>query len=138
MPRSSGYAQRNINRTGLTPRQVKARKIHFQTAKYNRLGREMLRHYTKKISIHNAEVEKANRILLDFLEADSLGEVELKRSKGGLYARQSKRRKKRTSTANATHRREVRQGTKTYAKYKDRAVRSHERSYNTKDSEDKS
>ena len=133
-----------LTEQGLHPRQVKARKIHFQTAKYNRLGREMLRHYTKKISIHNAEVEKANRILLDFLEADSLGEVELKRSKGGLYARQIsrsriwKRRKKRTSTANATHRREVRQGTKTYAKHKDRAVRSHERSYNTKDSQDKS
>ena len=127
-----------LTEQGLHPKQVKARKIHFQTAKYNRLGREMLRHYTRKISIHNAEVEKANRILLDFLEADSLGEVELKRSKGGLYARQSKRRKKRTSTANATHRREVRQGTKAYAKHQDRAVRSHERSYNTENSQDES
>lgn len=128
-----------LTEQGLHPRQVKARKIHFQTAKYNRLGREMLRHYTRKISIHNAEIEKANRILIDFLEIDSLGEVELKRNKGGLYARrQAKRTKKRTSTANATHRREVRQGTKTYAKHQDRAVRSHERSYYTKNSQNES
>lgn len=128
-----------LTEQGLHPRQVKARKIHFQTAKYNRLGREMLRHYTRKISIHNAEIEKANRILIDFLEIDSLGEVELKRNKGGIYARrQAKRRKKRTSTANATHRREVRQGTKTYAKHQDRAVRSHERSYYTKNSQNES
>tara|TARA_R100000482_G_C4998945_1_gene90684 strand:- start:211 stop:525 length:315 start_codon:yes stop_codon:yes gene_type:complete len=104
----------------------------------------MLRHYTKKISIHNAEIEKANRILLDFLEIDSLGEVELRRNitlkikKGGFNARQTNSRKKRTSTANATHRREVRQGTKAYAKHQDRAVRSHERSYNTENSQDES
>ena len=133
-----------LTEQGLHPKQVKARAIHFQTAKYNRLGREMLRHYTKKISIHNAEIEKANRILLDFLEIDSLGEVELRRNitlkikKGGFNARQTNSRKKRTSTANATHRREVRQGTKTYAKYQDRAVRSHERSYNTENSQDES
>jgi len=127
-----------LSEQGLHPKQVKARKIYFQTAKYNRLGHEMLRHYTKKISIHNAEIEKANRILLDFLEMDSLGEVELKQSKGGLYARQTNSREKRTSTANATHRREVQQGTTTYAKYQDRAVRSHERGYYTEDSQNES
>ena len=97
----------------------------------------MLRHYTKKISIHNAEVEKANRILLDFLEADSLGEVELNRSKEA-YMPDKVSAERRELLLQMRRIEEVRQGTKTYAKHQDRAVRSHERSYNTKDSQDKS
>ena len=105
-----------LSEQGLHPEQVSTRKNFQFTAKYNRLGYDMLAHFSSKISEHNKKIVKANEPLLDKLEEESLGGVELPMGKYNRFKRLGRKYKygtKRNTAEDEADRKQVRTSTST-------------------------
>ena len=105
-----------LTEQGLHPDQTSARKNFHLTAKYNKLGYDMLAHFSSKISEHNKKIVKANEPLLDKLEEESLGGVELPMGKYNRFKRLGRKYKhgtKRNTAEDEADRKQVRTSTST-------------------------
>lgn len=104
-----------LTEQGLHPDQTSARKNFQFTAKYNRLGYDMLAHFSSKPSEHNKKIVQANEPLLDKLEEESLGGVELPMGKYNRFKRLGRKYNgtKRNTAEDEADRKQVRTSTST-------------------------
>jgi len=116
---------------GLHPDQVAGRKNFHLTAKYNKLGYDMLEHYDTKPSEHNRQIVKCNEALIDYLELDSLRRgIELRREEGGKRAKTREYLKAKSDFDNARDRSRLRKGIGTSQDNKKKTIRTDERDNN--------